>query len=142
MLHPYHIIIVTSLWILKLALEPIICSYFPAACISVVKFDHHSRKWPEQHKGDLILIVDDLYQVDALELTHILRERDTTTPIIVLSDDRFIEAPIKEAGAWFLLRKPGVARELQQLLPRLLPLQVEQQPGLSVQNPQDVETSV
>ncbi|MCK6628531.1 MAG: response regulator [Anaerolineae bacterium] len=101
-------------------LELIIIGVCPLGHISLVPNGQEALQLYEQFGADLIISDKNMPLVDGLELTRTLRARGVSIPIIIISGNTAIEKEAKKAGATLVLGKPGVYRQLPQLLPKLL----------------------
>jgi len=98
----------------------LLSSVCPLGHISLVPNGQEALQLYEQFGADLIISDKNMPLVDGLELTRTLRARGVSIPIIIISGNTAIEKEAKKAGATLVLGKPGVYRQLPQLLPKLL----------------------
>ena len=104
----------------RLLVVRIVQRAYPGAEIIAAANGQSALEAYQQHGADAIITDQSMPIMDGLSLTHLLRARHATVPILLISGLPQNEQPARAAGVSGFLAKPFTPAQLLQLLALLL----------------------
>lgn len=117
---PYHIIIADDDDGIRAVVARVVVRLYANVYVSAVRDGADALMVYGQRGADLVITNNDMPHLNGLDLVHILRSRQVTIPIVMISGDVGIEQQALATGVTEFLAKPFSVTQLAQVLTRLL----------------------
>ena len=116
-----HIIVADDEPLIRYCVAGIARRCFPSAAISAVNDGHVALQLYEQCGADLLITDNNMPRLGGLDLVRILRSRQATIPILMLSADGKVAESAYAAGVTRFMKKDLGMGNLAQAVADLLP---------------------
>ena len=117
---PYHFIIADDEADMLYLLTHVVTRAYPSATITAVDNGQDALAAFEQTGADVLIVDYVMPGIDGLTLVRIIRSRNVTTPIIVISSTDTVGPQAIAAGATLFLEKSIALQQLPQALAKIL----------------------